>query len=105
VQVRVHKERSIEVTIIVFSNLANAAIVISLSYRRYVPIGNLYVNKTELYHYVQVGTWNDGINFTAPLSHANSAVVFANKTLRVTTILVRGLTSLLNTLKYTVVST
>jgi len=38
---------------------------------------------------VQVGTWNDGINFTAPLSQTNSAVVFANKTLRVTTILVR----------------
>jgi len=35
-----------------------------------------------------VGTWQDGINFTAPLNYANSAVVFANKTLRVTTILV-----------------
>jgi len=40
---------------------------------------------------IQVGTWNNGINFTAPLSHASSAVVFANKTLRVTTILVRAL--------------
>ena len=40
---------------------------------------------------IQVGTWNDGINFTAPLSHADNAVVFANKTLRVTTILVSRL--------------
>jgi len=37
---------------------------------------------------MQVGTWSNGINFTAPLNYANSAVIFANKTLRVTTILV-----------------
>ena len=33
--------------------------------------------------------WNDGINLTVPLRHADSAIVFANETLRVTTILVR----------------
>ena len=50
-------------------------------------------------HTMQVGTWEDGVNFTAPLSHANSDVVFANKTLRVTTIGVRRRTSLLDILR------